>query len=176
MTRTGGILPTPSMTIGGLLCFDLSGTVGFAYGHVGDLMPTFGSWHLSDSSLLGARYTSFENELIAAIERFRPRVIIMEAPLPSSAQGTTNVARQQFGLAAYVEGEAFRARIQVREVPASTVRKEVLGKGRFASGTAKAAVMAFCKGKGWNVSDDHQADALILWLYSCDVQRRLGRS
>ena len=160
----------------GILALDLSGTCGWAFGCDGDLVPAFGSWQLSESSLLGPKFVAYENELIAALERLRPRLCVMEAPLPAMSQGSTNVARLQFGLAAITEAECWRARVQVREQAASTARKAVIGQGRWAKGTAKHHVIAYCRSQGWSVSDDHQADALILLAFSHRVQReRAGR-
>ena len=160
---------------GGIFCLDLSSVCGFAVGHIGDLVPSFGSWHLSESSLLGPKFVSFENELIAALERLRPSICVMEAPLPAMSQGTTNVARLQFGLAAITEAECWRARVQVRETAASTARKQVIGQGRWAKGTAKDHVLAWCRTQGWNPPDDHAGDALVLWRHTCGVQDRLRR-
>ena len=104
-------------------------------------MPAFGTWHLADSHLLGLKFVSFENELIAAIKPLQPRLIVMEAPLPSMSQASTNVARLQFGMAAYVEGEAHRACVQIREQTASTARKAVISRGRWTKGMAKDHVL-----------------------------------
>lgn len=157
------------MIQGGILCLDLASIVGWAYGHKGD-QPSYGTWVLRGKQL-GQRFVGFENELIRSIETYRPRLIVMEAPLPPVRQASMFVARQQFGLAAYVEGEAYRAGITVREMPFDMVRKAVLGRGRF-GGTerAKAAVMAWCRNEGWNPHDDNAGDALCLWAFSTGVR------
>lgn len=170
---------------GGILTLDLSSVVGWAYGHPGDDAPVFGTWHLSTSRLLGPRYVSYENELIACLNLYMPRLVVMEAPLPSIRQGSTNVARQQFGLAAYTEGECHRFHVQLREQPAHMVRKAVLGRGSFGEpdpanprrrvngrANAKSAVMEWCQAQGWNVPDDNAADACVLWRYSCEIESR----
>ena len=158
------------MKPGGIFALDLSGTVGWCFGHPGDLVPLFGTWHLSESRLLGPRYVSYENELIAALRLFKPKLVVMEAPLPSKSQGSTNVARQQFGLAAYTEGECWRNQTRLTEQAASSVRKGVLGRGTFSVGTAKSHVIAYCKAQGWAVPDDNAADACLLWAFACGVR------
>lgn len=161
-----------AVTTGGILALDLSGIVGWCYGRIDDVLPLFGTWHLSESKLLGPRYVAFENELIDALDRFQPKLVIAEAPLPSNRQGSTNVARQQFGLAAYVEGECWRRQIECREQPAHQVRKTVLGKGSFGSSeAAKAQVLAYARAQGWKVPDHNAADACVLWRYACFVRR-----
>jgi Holliday junction resolvasome RuvABC endonuclease subunit len=154
---------------GGVLTLDLASIVGWAYGHKGE-RPSSGTWILRGHQL-GPRFVGFENELIRAIETYRPRLIVMEAPLPPTRQASTFVARQQFGLAAYVEGEGCRAGIDVREMPFDTVRKAVLGRGRF-GGTdqAKAAVLAWCRAQGWNPSDHNAADAIVLWAFATGIR------
>lgn len=160
----------PDVRQGGIFALDLSGIVGWAYGHAGqNASPEFGTWRLPEGPRLGPKYVGYENELIAALEKFKPKLVVMEAPLPSMRQGSTNVARQQFGLAAYTEGECCRARIQLREQAASTVRKAVMGQGRFPTGTAKEHVIAWCREQGWMVQDDNAADACVLWAYSCKI-------
>ena len=66
--------------LGGFLCLDLGSSVGWAYQRADDAMPLFGTWHLADTTLHGPRYASYENELIAALERFKPTLVVMEAP------------------------------------------------------------------------------------------------
>jgi Holliday junction resolvasome RuvABC endonuclease subunit len=152
---------------GGILCLDLSSTVGAAYGHKGDARPWSTSWRLAKGSQLGPRFVGFENELIRALDDFRPRRVVMEAPLPAAQQASTFVARQQFGLAAYCEGVCCRADVDCREMPANVVRKAVLG--RVPTGGAdriKAEIMAWCRAQGWNPCDHNCGDALVLWCYA----------
>lgn len=159
-------------TPGGILALDLSGTVGWAAGHPGQT-PACGTWRLSTSPRLGPRFVGYENELIDALERWKPRLVVMEAPLPAMRQGSTDVARQQFGLAAYTEGECERARVQLREQPAHMVRKAVLGYAPT-GGTEKikAEIVAWCHAQGWSPPDHNAGDALVLWAYSCLMERR----
>lgn len=156
------------MIQGGLLTLDLSGTVGVAYGHKGDERPWSTSWRLSRGSDLAPRFGGFENELVAALDLYRPRRVVMEAPLPSNRQASTFVARQQFGLAAITELNCWRAGVDCRETSCDAVRLAVLGRCRFAGGTeeAKRTVMTWCRAQGWNPVDHNAGDSLVLWAYS----------
>jgi len=156
----------------GVLCLDLGSVVGWSYGHIGGAMPAFGSWHLADTTLHGPRYVSYENELISALDRLRPRLVVMEAPLHSGQHKGDKAARLAFGLVAYTEGECHRSSVQVREQAASTARKAVIGQGRWSKGTAKDHVMAYCKLRGWPVPDHHAGDALVLLEYSLMIEAR----
>lgn len=158
-----------------ILALDLGSWVGWAFGALGDNRPSFGTWHLPETRLRGPRYVAYENELIAALRRFQPTVVVMAAPLNRKAKGGQAAARQQLGLAAYTEGECCRARVQLREVHEATARKDVLGRGRFPVGGAKPAAMAWAAASGFDVSDDHQADTLVLWTHACGVQDRIER-
>ena len=159
----------------GFLCLDLGSSVGWAYQRADDAMPLFGTWHLADTTLHGPRYASYENELIAALERFKPTIVVMEAPLHRGSHKGNAAARLALGLVAYTEGECFRARVQLREEHSATTRKAVLGRGTFAKGTVKDEAMGWCMANGMRVSDSHQADALVLLRHTCGVQDRLRR-
>ena len=52
------------------------------------------------------------------------------------------------------------------EVAASTVRKTIMGTGRFKAGTAKDEVLAWCRNQGWPVPDHNAADACLVWRYA----------
>jgi Holliday junction resolvasome RuvABC endonuclease subunit len=149
---------------GGIFALDLSRNCGWAYGRLG-LPPLNGTWVLPFVGGEGARYASFENELAAALEVYQPSHLVVEAPLPLPALNNADVAKQQMGLRAFAYSEAYRASIPVHEVDAYTVRKEVLGTGRFAKGQVKAAVVAWCRRQGFDVPDDNAGDACVLWTY-----------
>lgn len=156
------------MEPGGILALDLSSIVGHAYGPAtaGRVAPICGAWVLPKHGGLGAKMAAFENELIAAIAVHEPRCIVMEAPLPPTGQASTLVAMQQFGLAAMTESAAYRASVQVFQVASSTVRKAIMGTGRFKEGTAKQEVLQFCRNQGWPVPDHNAADACLVWRYA----------
>lgn len=158
-----------------VLAIDLGKCVGWAFGMPGDPLPLFGTWHLANTTLHGPRFASYENELIAALERFKPTLVVMASPLRRTGMQGQQAARQALGLAAFTESECYRARVQLREAHEGTVRKDVLGRGTFPAGAVKNVAVAWCIANGWPVTDDHQADALILWKHSCGVQSRLER-
>jgi Holliday junction resolvasome RuvABC endonuclease subunit len=149
---------------GGLLALDLSSQVGWAYGRPGQ-RPVNGTWVLPWIGGSGAKFASFENELAAAVELYDPAHLVVEAPLPLPAQNNADVAKQQLGLRAFVLAEGYRSSIPVHEVDAYTVRKDILGTGRFAKGTVKREVIAWCRRQGIDVPDDNAADACVLWTY-----------
>ncbi len=170
----------PSLHLpGGILSLDLSGVVGWAYGTVDDADPLTGAWVLpGGAARIGQRYAAYENELIDAIARHRPSLVVMEAPMRLHAQMGRNeaAARQQFGLAAYTEGECYRARVELAEADVDHVRKVVLGRSRWPNRSqVKPAIVAWCQSMGWSVPDHNAADACLLWTFACQQQRSRAR-
>lgn len=154
------------MQSGGIFTLDLSTTVGWAYGHPGDERPMCGTWLLPTGDL-GRMFASLENELDDALIFHRPRLILIEAPLPPTATSNATTWHHQIGEDACVRATAYRHSVEVRDQAVSTVRKEVLGTGRFPGGDAKAAVLAHCARRGWPVPDHNAADACVLWEFAC---------
>lgn len=155
-----------------LLALDLSTQVGWAVGPIGGRATMFGTWVLPQIGGEGARFASFENVLADCIAVHDPAVMAVEAPLPLPAINNREVAFQQLGLRAMALSEAYRASASVHESDAYSVRREVLGTGRFAKGHVKRAVTEWAKREGYDAPDHNAADALVLWTY---YARRLGR-
>lgn len=124
-----------------------------------------GTWVLPHIGGEGARFASFENELANAITFHQPTHLCVEAPLPLEAQNSRAVAFQQFGLRAFAASEAYRASIPYHEQDVYTVRREVLGTGRFAKGQVKHVVFKWAKGQGFNPPDHNAADACVLGVF-----------
>lgn len=160
---------------GGVLTLDLGSEVGHCYGHAGDDQPIYGTWLLANSSLPGAKYASFENELIEALDLYQPSLCSVASPMLRGTSQGSRSAEQQLGLYAYAQGACYRARVQIRPVFEGTARKDVLGRGTFPKGVVKPTAIAWCRANGFMVGDDHQADAIILWRHQCGVQNRLRR-
>lgn len=156
---------------GGVLALDLSSTTGWAYGQIGDRDPAFGVWHLPHSGGEGRRYASFENELAAAMDRWAPANLILEAPLPLMAQTHARTAQQQYTLRGIAYAEGYRASASVSEIDALTARAEVLGRGRFSKDTVKREVVRYCRGRGLKVPDHNAGDAVVIWTWFTDRVR-----
>jgi hypothetical protein len=171
---------------GGLLTLDLSGHVGWSYGSGGPVPDIYGCWHLRQPTR-GGRFDAFRTALWDAIDQWAPAEILMEAPLPPPAQTSAGSARQQYGLAAYVEGECGQAGIPVLERSADEVRRLLIGRSRSRRGnggpdlfgrpvqqTIKAMVIAHVRSLGLPVADDNVADAIALYL-ALMAERRHAR-
>ncbi len=146
---------------GGVLCLDLAGVTGWAYGLLTDDKPIFGVWMLPKLGGEGAKYAAFENTLADTMEACQPSWMVIEAALPPQAQTHTSSAHQAYGLRAIALSEAYRASVPWSSVDAMTARLEVLGVARPPD--AKAAVIAWCRKRGWAVQHHDSADACVLW-------------
>jgi hypothetical protein len=153
---------------GGVLCFDLSSNVGYAYGAIDAPAPTFGVWRLPKIGGEGARYAAYENELASAIDLWSPSALVLEAPLPLAALcgvSTLKVVAQQLTLRGIAYAEAWRASIPISEVSSDMVRLAMLGQSRFKKGTVKAEVLAYCRSINLLVPDHNAGDAVLTWLW-----------
>jgi Holliday junction resolvasome RuvABC endonuclease subunit len=149
-----------------VLSLDLATVVGWCYGHLQSRSPAFGTWRLPHVGGEGAKYAAFENELVAAMDRWKPSKLLVEATLPlmALAHGSTHrVAAQQFTLRGFVYTEGYRASIPVFEKDARSVRQDILGQGQFPKDQVKREVFKWCRNHGWRVPDHNAADAALLW-------------
>src|SRR5579871_1005186 len=100
----------------------------------------------------------------------RPKLLVMEAPLPPQAQTNMTSARVLFGLAWQVEQIAYdHGLYNVREATVQNVRSFFVGHGRLKSETAEIVIKRKCKELGWHPQDHNAADALALWHYQCAI-------
>jgi hypothetical protein len=159
---------------GGVLALDLSRVVGWCYGRLDDVNPTFGRWILPSQGGEGGRYSALEKELGDAMEAWGPGQVILEAPLSFQALigvSTAKVMQQQYTLRGIAYMLAWQFSTPIQEIDSYSVRSDVLGRGRFAPKTVKAEVVAYCRRRGWAVHDDNEADACLTWVWLVDRLR-----
>jgi Holliday junction resolvasome RuvABC endonuclease subunit len=152
----------------GVFALDLSSRTGWAFGHIEDDRPRSGVWVLPGLSDLGRTYAAFENMLLDAIDVHRPDVVVVEAAIAGGRSGGTNqsVTEQQIGLLAHARSACYRHDIRLVTKAASSMRKEVIGTGRFPEGQAKKMIMRWLHERGFSFSDDNAADATVAWLWA----------
>lgn len=147
-----------------VLALDLSTRTGWCCGEQSDAAPRTGVWVLPDMADLGRCFVALDNELTDAIRFHQPDRVVMEAFIPNMQQTSAELL---IGLASHVRSCCYREDVRCETEPASTVRKHVLGTGRFGSSKeAKAKVLWFCQSMGWKVSDHNAGDAAVLWAYA----------
>lgn len=150
-----------------LLAIDVGRIAGFAYGDVIDPRPAeIGHVRLPTSSvrdLLGARMDAFLKWLGETALHPRPTMIVMAERFRSRTMGeaATNLA-----LDGLVRLHAYRAGIPVLCQPEGTVRKEMLGRGSGSTEQMKRLALAWCERQNLTISNDHEADACVLWAWA----------
>lgn len=77
-------------------------------------------------------------------------------------------AEAMLGLMGILRTEAWRRDLHVLRQPETTVRKEMLGRGRLPTGDMKELVMRWCSAQGIEVSDHNSGDAAVLWRWARD--------
>jgi hypothetical protein len=161
----GGALSN-SMPRGGVATFDLSSEIGTCYGFVEDQQPLATSTiKLAQVGGEACRYASAANAIADFLERYAPRALILEAPLPLPAQTHFRSAAQQFGLRAIAFAEGWHASCAVSEIDVGTARSEVMGIRRMSRDLIKREVMRFVRARGISAVTSHAADAAIVWLW-----------
>jgi Holliday junction resolvasome RuvABC endonuclease subunit len=129
--------------------------------------PAFATYRVpsvDDPDDFGTRYVAFSDWLAEMISVIKPDWGAFEAPLPQRGSNlVTNfrTARLLGGLVAHAEAEFVRAGIPCGEENVSTIKKHLTGNGR----AEKADIMARCRQLGWEIKNDHEADAAALWAY-----------
>ena len=164
---------------GGILWLDLSTSIGWAYATESMPEPAWGVWRLPEDIDLGLRGMSAENELCAAMKRFAPRAIGVEAPLPPSEQPDFYTARLLIGLEFLVETVARRWRTPCFVRSCDTVRSRVCGRARRTDEEKRAKVSAkdgivkpWVESMGWSITDHNARDAAVGLAYEFGFSAR----
>lgn len=158
---------------GEILALDLATQTGWARGEPG------GKLFYGTQKLGGDGATNAEKSAAAIkwatdqIKVFRPRIIVIEAPMaPSQMAGQTTVstARTLLGLPFVIEGVAYLLGIyEVREANVQDVRQHFIGRRTVPGGGAKALVMQRCRELGFDPPDNNAGDAIALWHYAASI-------
>lgn len=148
-----------------ILALDIATAVGWACGRAGE-PPDYGTLRLPSAGGNGAISCALVDALadLQAVTRFEE--VAVEAPVIQMAGRSPHTARRLVGLVNAAEMFCERRAIRCFEAASSTVRAKVLGSARFGGrDAAKAAVMAWARGMGWDPADDNAADALCLLAF-----------
>lgn len=180
--------PQSEQRQGGILALDSATVTGWCYVFPGE-QPVYGVHRIAPAGAdHGQVAHAFRTWLGGRIMQFRPRWIIFEAPYipvarkPHPVRAGTAVARSQAGpppmnmetvyrlcgLCFTIEGVAAEFGIGCRKVETGTWTKGFTGAGRYKGGreAKKAAVIAACKLRGWDVKDSDSADAIGIAVYA----------
>lgn len=149
-----------------ILALDLSTHTGWALGRPFE-QPQHGVWELGKMSNLGRCFSCLAAKLEDAISVHQPDACIIEAPLPQQDRDSQQLARLLIGLAAVAEMIAFERETPITEQFPKEVRKLVFG----TASVDKTYIVNWCRGQGWPVVNDNDADALVLLRYQHTLDR-----
>lgn len=147
-----------------VLALDIASSCGWCIGGPG-ATPRFGTFKVPPALTpddLGRRGAAFSNWLSDFVTVDRPNLIAFEAPISSAGLTNMQTIRMLYGLAFVAEMIAHIRGIDCEEANLQSVRKYFCGRGN----AKKPDVISECvNGRGWNIADDHQADAGAVWAY-----------
>ena len=161
--------------LNGILAIDQATVSGWAFCEPGE-PPLWGHKRMGRAGATeGEVFFAFRLFLMARIDEFRPKYLVMEAPFvprpdrsPMAKALNPAVLRRAYGLAAQITSIAEEYGLCCYEKQSVEVAKFFTGKGRFPGDTSdertrakKQAVMAACWARGWKCTHD-EADALAL--------------
>lgn len=150
-----------------ILAIDCGTTSGAAFDN-SEGRPVFVTWYgnrWSAPGEFGARLHEFDVWVSDLITLNKPDAIAFEAPLVAvggNVKTNHDTVRFLYGLAAEVERIAYANSIASFEVNVGTVKKQFAGSGR----AQKSDVMFRARQLGWEVKNEHEADAAALWFFA----------
>lgn len=167
-----------------VLGFDLSTRCGWALFASASSAPRFGTYRLPkpyNPEDYGARCWPLMEFVEGMIEGHAPELIAFESPfipmgptkgddgLPGKPSFTTtqHALRLQISLATVIEMAAKKHRVECIEVATSSAKVALAGTARLGKEKKRAMVIAASR-RGWNIADDHQADAGAVCLVAYD--------
>jgi len=144
---------------GGILALDLSLQTGWAYGCFNE-RPVWGNWCLGRMESSGEALAVLEDYCDDVIKRFRPRLVVYEAPIPAkhnpSSSAVIELLLQLAGVAKLI---SVRHRLPYFHQNVGEARRAVLGaapKGK--TEVVKPQIIAWAARRGWAAQDDEADD------------------
>lgn len=171
-------------TPGGLAYLDLATVTGWAYGSGADAGPRHGAWSFHEYDQTGRLMADAYDAIADLIEFYRPRMVIVEAPLVTNVRERDGNIRHVVsndstisalrGLIEVSRLACFHLGVRTGEFSASTVRQVMKGfpirwqtSGKSAGKKDwKGTGIAWCEAVGFRPEDHNVADALIGLEYS----------
>lgn len=155
-----------------VLALDLATITGWAVGEPGMLlahgMIRFASKGASHEAIFANAFDWMQDK----IGVYGPALIVWEAPLITSftrGRTTNDTTTVLFGLPAVIGLAAYKRGIyDIRKAETAKVRRHFIGENPKRV-LAKRLVMRQCVARGWDITDDNEADAIATWSYMCSL-------
>ena len=142
-----------------VMAFDASTTVGWAFFASVRAKPAFGYFRLSSWLDHGARSAELEQHVQRLINEYRPELIAFEAPVfyPRDRWHTRRILTS---LVAVIELIAAMKGLRAIDIEPSIAKLCLTGSRR----AEKREMVDSARGMGWQVANDHEADACAVAL------------
>lgn len=141
------------------VALDLATRTGVAHWSAGRHRPAFTTLRLPGDPEEVARPMEALRAHLADLHRLEPIThLFFEAPIVAALNMHT--VYKLCALAGMAEWFASRIDATCRQVVQGSWRKHFIGRGNGKSAELKRLAIEACKLRGWEVTDDHQADAL----------------
>lgn len=138
-----------------ILAFDLGMTTGWAGSVDGCIHSGTVNNHTGRFAGGGMRFLRFRGHIAELIDRIHPEAVYFEEVRRHVG---TDAAHVYGGLLATLTAYCEEHHIPYQGVPVGTIKKHATGRGN----ADKSAMITAAAARGWNPSDDNEADAL--WL------------
>jgi Holliday junction resolvasome RuvABC endonuclease subunit len=154
-----------------VLAFDAATETGWASFADARSLPVLGTFVLpACGTNYGRRNLLMLREVAALVDRFTPQVVAYEAPF-FKFRDRWHTRRLLTGLVAMIEVAAERRAARCIEVEVCDAKECLTGERR----ASKGMMINAAKGMGWQVMDDHQADACAVALVAYGHLQRNAR-
>lgn len=163
----------PEAAPGGVLALDLATKTGWCYGPIGAERPVWGVWQLPSPTEAGRQGAAFRNQLLDAIDRYRPKLIMYEAALPAGAMPHAKTGELLIGLAFVADVACYDREVEARKEWPQTIRSKVMGpgNGRITSKQKNdGMIVRWLQARGLPVEDHNAADAILAWMFACHIR------
>ena len=177
VAATGGAVPPVLRPIANdappvILCLDLGTRTGWALHDDGATFSGSMTFRPGRYEGGGMRYLRFRQWLVELLAKSRRADIVGEAPAIDAvyfeevrAHAGTDAAHIYGGFLATLSAWCEQRSIPYQGVPVGTIKRHVTGKGN----ADKAAVIAAIRARGFNPTDDNEADALAILLWATET-------
>lgn len=144
-----------------LLTLDLATVLGWTKGHIGDKAFQSGHYRLpSTGPDIGAFAVAFDEWLVDQLSNVTE--IVFESPILRAKKTTLATIRKLTGLAWHVEYVSSSMGIKCYEAYNQQIKLAIGGHGR----SSKDDMVAAVRGYGYDVTEENEADAIAVRLYT----------
>jgi len=151
-----------------LLSLDLATRTGWAFGDTEAGDPVSGVFKAQNAGVeLGPFLHSFGHWLRSTIAERQIEIAVLEEPIMPGGMMQMATLLKLYGLIGIAETVCHSLQVPCRQLAAGTWKKAFCGRAGFGKSAKPYPPLVRCRELGWAPADDNEADALGLWVASC---------